>query len=111
MPLYDFYCDACDRDFEVTCPIVRRPYVVCPYGYTHKVKQVIKLGHGGIQLFEPDTWRDIAFNPIRVETPQQLRKELENRGKQAEYLENGPWKTSPEKTLEEFEGERKHRGA
>ena len=103
MPLYDYHSDRCDRDFEEMRTIEERGLAICP-GCNGRAKQILKPGHGGLSLFKPGYWRDIDFDPIYIESPQHLRKELDARDARAPYLENGPWRTSPEATKEELSG-------
>lgn len=104
MPLYDFLCERCKFEFEEMRTIEERCLTRCPH-CNSRAKQIIKPGHGGISLFKPGYWRDIDFDPIYISSPQQLRKELDAREASAPYLENGPWRTSPEATKEELSGE------
>ena len=51
MPLYDFRCQACDREFELTSSIAEREAkAVCPHCGSHDVRTVFRpFSIGGTQ--------------------------------------------------------------
>jgi putative FmdB family regulatory protein len=95
MPLYDYECAACKRDFEAVRSIADRKAAPCPTCGTagHLIPP---QGRGpGITLFRPGYYRDLDYHPVYVETPQELRNECDKRHVYSHYLENSVFKTSP----------------
>lgn len=105
MPLYDYICERCGTEFEEFRSIDERAGATCSR-CGQRAKQILKRGHGGLSLFQPGWWRDIDYYPVYVDSPQQLRRELDAREASAPYLEDGLWKTSPEASKQELKHER-----
>lgn len=98
MPLYDVGCVSCGHEFEACTPIGGRHNVICERcgGATRiEFRQAPKLS-----IFKVDWYEHIAEKPIHCSTPQELRQACDRHGVRSHYLEEGVWKTSPDKAYE-----------
>jgi putative FmdB family regulatory protein len=95
MPLYDYECAACSRDFEAVRSIAERKAAPCPY--CGNLGHIIPpQGRGpGITVFRAGWYNDFDYNPIYIGSPQELRDECDKRHVYSHYLEDSIFKTSP----------------
>ncbi len=94
MPLYDYYCKTCKVEFESITRIDNRKKLKhdkCG----KRAKLMIPKRAPGLTLFKPGWWRDLAYEPVYIDSPQTLRNHCDSKNVYANYLENGIWKTSP----------------
>lgn len=123
MPLYEYECQTCRLEFEETRSIEARHGATCSRCGS-PATLMVPSRPPGVTSFRPGVWRDLGFDPVRIETPQQLRDYCDKHNKRAPYLEDGVWRTSPgpdpnpESAPELFgggprpeEGGKEHRGA
>jgi putative FmdB family regulatory protein len=95
MPLYDYECATCKRDFEAVRRIADRKVAPCP-ACGNQGRIIPPHGRGpGIISFREGWYRDIDYNPIYIKTPQELRNECDKRHVYSHYLENSTFRTSP----------------
>ena len=62
MPIFSYECDSCGTIFDVTCSIADRPQEAVCTRCGGSSKQIIVIGHGGIQTDTPK-WLD---NEVRT---------------------------------------------
>jgi putative FmdB family regulatory protein len=95
MPLYDYECKPCKLEFEAQQKMADRKTCSCP-NCGRRAKLFIKPGKApGFAIFQPGWWRDISFEPLYINNPQELRDACDRNNSYSECLENGTWKTSP----------------
>lgn len=83
MPLYDFQCLVCSKEFEGVSTIEGRTEVKCECGGATKRLIVGSTTH----IFKAGWWEDIAKEPIYISSKKQLREECEKHDCYAVCLE------------------------
>ncbi len=94
MPLYCYVCERCDVEFESLARIDERHSQRCEK-CGEKAKLVLPRRAPGLTLFRPGWWRDLDYNPVYINNPQELRDYCDRGNKRVPYLEDGIFKTSP----------------
>lgn len=84
MPLYDYGCKVCGAEFEAYRKIANRYKVEC---LICQGEIEILMTCGKRHFFPEGFWDDLAFDPIYISSRAQLRRECEERGKYAKYLD------------------------
>ncbi len=89
MPLYDYECQECGAAFEQRLPIADRHAALCSCGGSG---ELLISTRAGPVLFQPGWYRDIALDPMYIETPQQLRNACDANDGISVHLENSSFK-------------------
>lgn len=94
MPLYDYKCTRCSDVFEQIRRIDERRDTECPT-CGGKADLQIPRKAPGLSLFQPGWWRDLDYDPVYINSPQELRNVCDKKNVDTGYLHDGVWKTSP----------------
>lgn len=85
MPLYEYYCEYCDKHFELIQSIEDRHDGDCPE--CGKPGQLM-VSRAFPNVFKPRWHPHIARDPIFIESKAQLKKVCKEHGKTSVYLED-----------------------
>ena len=83
MPLYDFQCLKCNKEFEQFSKIDRRLSVKCSCGGKTKVL----LSTASKDWFKPSVWEDFTDYPIEVTSKKHLKELCKKHGVYARALD------------------------
>lgn len=89
MPMHDFKCLSCQKEFEAFQEISSlQVSPICSHCGGETVKLWCKKS-SQVHLFPEGFWEDIASEPIYISSRRQLRRECEKHEVYSKYLEGG----------------------